>query len=384
MDAALRDRLTAPLITLGGERIVVFRPDGSSPGRFATGLAAGLARAHVERAAACVLPPAADVPDALLALEADGIRRVAPTGITGAVARARWTLAAAATDAAARRASASAAFWREWHRELRRHAGDERLPIDLRGRLRGSAHRAHARSERAAQPGEEIRFPRHLLRHRVRVQLPAELRARAAAAVEAAGLDTARPFVVVDTSAKRATLGPALELLASRGRGVVRLGTSPLVDLMLLRHCEFLVCDNADAQQLACLLDTPCLVINAADAFRCYPVRADGLYLLGQPIDLDTGRALAPAEFLGEGFYRNLRNIGFRDSAPGQVAAAVAEMLEGAAGGWLETEGQARFRAAAVEAGMKLAARVRHVAKWGPVDGFIGEGRLARAQADAA
>lgn len=368
-------------LTPGGRRIVVSRPDGSTRGRLGVDIAVAFARARAEGTAACLLPPAGAACDALLALTPEDVPLVPPAGLTGALAWGRWALAESLDTVASRRRGAAAIFWREWQKELRRHAGDERLPIDLRGRLRGAAQRSAARSAAAARAADAVRFPRALLRERVRVRLPGELQARAAGA--AAAFDTGRPFVAFDVSVRPPVMAAALDLLASRGRGIVHLGQAPLVDVMALLHCEFLVCDSADTQRLAYATNTPCLTVNGSDAFAFYPVRDDGVYLLKRAVDLDTGRTLRSTELLEEHFYRNLRNIGFRDNTGDEIAAAVAEMLQGA-GGWRDSDSQIRFRARVVEAGAALAPTLRHAAKWGPVDGFIGDGRLARVQADAA
>jgi hypothetical protein len=156
------------------------------------------------------------------------------------------------------------------------------------------------------------------------------------------------------------------------------------VALYLLLNSRFLVCDDVEAQRLAYLTNTPTLTINAADAFSVYPIRGDGLFLLKTAIDLDSGRVLGPAEMITEAYFRNLRNHGYRGNTAAAVLDAAIEMHEGTRHGWRESPAQAAFRARVAEAGGELAARFRHVAVWGPDRGFIGEGRLARRQADLA
>ncbi len=280
-----------------------------------------------------------------------------------------------------RLAEGASAFWREMYRELRRHAGDERLPFDLRGRLRSAAQRAFDRSQ---QHRAAVRFPRLVLRTRAAVSLPEDVARRARAAAERLGVRPEQPFVAADIRGRHDALTDSLEMLESRGYAVARLQNDEQVDAYLLLSCAFLLCDNADAQGVAYTRNTPTLTLNATDAFTAYPVREHGIYLLKTAIDLDTGRVLTPSDFLAESYYRNLRNIGYRDNTRGQIRDAVGEMLSGLATGWTETDGQRRYRAAVVAAGESLAPRVRHVAQWGPVDGFIGDGRLARCQAESA
>jgi hypothetical protein len=113
-------------------------------------------------------------------------------------------------------------------------------------------------------------------------------------------------------------------------------------------------------------------------------VRDDGLYLLKTAIDLDTGHELPPLDMMSESYFRNLRNCGYRECAPGDVLSAAREMYERRLPGWREDDAQASFRARVIEAGAALAPRVHRAAAWGPDRGFIGEGRLARVQAGRA
>ena len=277
-------------------------------------------------------------------------------------------------------AASAASFWREIYRELRRHAGDERLPYDLRLRLRTAAQRAFERSQDEAAST----VPRTLLRTRAPLRFTAADAQQARAAVEALGVRTGQPFVAADVRGRDEAFHDSVALLESHGYAVVRLRGEPALDAYLLLTCTFLLCDNAEAQRAAYVTDTPTLMVNATDAFACYPVRHHGVYLLKTAVDLDTGRVLNLLEFLGADYYRRLRDIGYRDNTSAQIRQAVCEMLEGLAHGWHDSEGQARFRAAALAAGESLAPQVRQVAKWRPVNGFIGDGRLARAQAESA
>src|ERR1043165_5351796 len=111
-------------------------------------------------------------------------------------------------------------FWIEWHHELRRHAGDERLPPDLRVRLRERAQRALARSTRAMPPP----FPRRGLRDAAPVRLSPGLHAAAVDAAKATGIDLRARFVVFDVRRHPAALVPAIDWLARQGYAVVRIG----------------------------------------------------------------------------------------------------------------------------------------------------------------
>ncbi|HXH24768.1 MAG TPA: hypothetical protein VNI78_05935 [Vicinamibacterales bacterium] len=290
-------------------------------------------------------------------------------------------------------------FWFEWSREMKRQAGDERLPLALRARLREQARRALARAQDTGGAG--VRFPRRLLRARASVVLPASWQAQVRRLMDEAGLDPQRPVVAVDVRRRPDTCDDACAWLVARGyavvqigpvrdpvqaRGVVALAGSarrPDLELAILLRATFLVCDSLAIQYAAYLTNTPALLLNARDPFCGYPVREGGLFTLGAPIDLDSGRVLAPGDLFGEEYYRTGRHLGYRDLTPAAVLAAVREMHEGVTGGWHDSPSQARFRQRVAAAGAALALRVPGVAAWGPDEGFIGDGRLARWQADA-
>lgn len=275
---------------------------------------------------------------------------------------------------------ASSAFWWEWHRELRRQAGDERLPPDVRVRVRERAQRALARSM-AAKPAPTP-FPRRALREPVRPASPAAAE-EVRRALETAGVASGRPVVVTASGRRPDLLHAATAWLAAEGYEIARLEASPDENVEpLLSSARFLVCETPELQRIAYRTGTPTLRLNAPEPFAAYPVRGDGLFTLATPIDLDSGRVYSVSDVLGEPYFRGLRNIGFRMNSAGEVLAAVQEMHEGLTHGWRERGAQTRFRTLVAEAGASLAPRVPLVAEWGPDAGFIGDGRLARFQAD--
>jgi hypothetical protein len=306
---------------------------------------------------------------------------VEPRGLTRAWVRSKWEMRRLADGGRTRAAEARAAFWLEWYRELRRHVGDDRLPLDLRGQLRQAAQRSFARW--AAADGRRLgpQFPRAQLRHSIPMRLPEPLVERARIEAAQRGIPSG-PLVAVDVRDHVDDFDAIVDSIAARGYVPVRLGDGRLLDVFLLLSAVFLLCDNSDAQRTAYVTNTPTLTINATDAFSFYPVRRDGVYLLKQAVDLDSGRLLSIDDMLSDAYYGNLRNCGHRDNRATEVGAAIDEMFEGVRHGWHDTMSQSRYRARVVDAGVALAPHVRHVAKWGPVDGFIGDGRLARVQAE--
>jgi hypothetical protein len=372
--------LTTVELTLGGNRTLVAQPDGSEQGRMSVDMLTALARARRTQAAACFLRPPVLRNEALFELTTTDVPRVRPSGLSSARAEWCWQMAEWRDRIRMRAATASSSFSLEWYRELRRQASDERLPIDLRGKLREGAHRWYDRAERGSSAAP--RFARAALRDPIAVQLPGDLQHAAEQAAIEAGVPTGASCVAVDVHDAAEVTGPALDWLATRGFSPFVLGGDPLVDVFVLLTCRFLICDASDAQRTAYLTNTPTLTINATDAYTFYPVRADGIYVVKTAIDLDSGDSLSPRDLLGEAFYRNQRNCGFRNASAADVSAAVEEMVDGLERGWSETAAQARYRELAIQAGTAMTPRVRHLAKWGPVDGFIGDGRIARVQAE--
>jgi hypothetical protein len=155
------------------------------------------------------------------------------------------------------------------------------------------------------------------------------------------------------------------------------------VNGLVLQTARVVVCDSLAVQRAATLAARPVLLVGALDVFSGYPVRAHGLYLLRRAVDLDTGRDIPLAERLTEAYYRNLRNCGYRRVPASDVLDAIRELHAGVTEGWRDSDAQARFRALATQAGAMLAPRVSAVAEWGLDAGFLGDGRLARCQADA-
>lgn len=286
-------------------------------------------------------------------------------------------------------------FWREWHHELRRHAGDERLPPDLRVHLRERAQRALARST-SALPAP---FPRRQLRDAAPVVLPPDLRDAAVRAATAVGLDLQTRFVAFDVRRNPAAIVPAIDWLLTQGYTVVRIGEifdpirrsgvvdvratthADLVDRIVIQKASFVVCDSGERQQAAVLANTPSLRLNAREPFSAYPVRGNDIFTLADIVDLDSGRVLLMSELLSESYLRHVRNYGVRPNRAEQVLAAVQEIHEGVTAGWREDANQMRVRDRVTEAGVSLASRVPLVAAWGPDEGFLGDGRLARCQA---
>jgi hypothetical protein len=373
-------------ITIGGHgnRVIVAAPGAREPERLSFELAAVLARAAREDARAWVLPRG--VPDALLAFQpAAGQRPAAPTVLHGLWWRARWEAADLERRLRRRRRSAASGFWIEMYRELRRHAGDARLPYTVRTTLREAGRRAMDRAQRADAATSAGAVPRRLVRDMPRVALPPGLQDRARLAATSRGIDVNRPFVVVEPAceprmqAAAATLAGAGHQLLTLEADAVHRSTD---DAYLVQRAAFVVCESLTMQAAAYVTSTPCLLLNAVDPLAAYPIRENGLFTLAVAVELATGRALSAAEMLGEPYLRNPSRYAQRRNSEEQVAASVREMLDVVAARAPETEAQREYRRRVEEAGAVLPARVPRLAAWAADEGFIGDGRLAAWQAE--
>ena len=367
-------------VTAGGRPVLVMRPD-PSPGRGSVEMLSTLARARARAGAACFLPPPGDAGEMVALVTSRDVPLVG-RGWRQSWFGARWAMAGAARRGRRRWRAAGASWLREMYRELRRHAGNERLPQTLRWRLRERAHRAYDRSQAASS--ETVRYPRLLLREPSAFALPPEAMDGARGEAEACGFASGAPNVVLEAGMRPDVAAAVVRVLAARGYRTVRLEAEASLRLRLFVLCaaRFVICTSRDLQQLAYLTNTPSLTVNATDVFSAYPVRRDGVFLLRTALDLESGAVIPPDERLSDRHYRNLRNVGYRENTLGEMTAAVEEMVSGVEHGWQESAGQSRFRERAVAAGAALAPLVPAVAAWAPDDGFIGDGRLARVQAD--
>lgn len=381
--------------------MIVARPDAADLGAGSVEALVTFARAKQTGAAVYLLPSDGAAGDVFAALESDDVPPFSLGALGRAMCALRWRAAHVGTAAHRRIVDARRELWREWFLELRRHAGDHRLPYALRQRLRASAHRAFDRADDHSTPRIE-RLPRRLLSERVRLRLSESMLQQARQAASDRGISLDQPIVAVEVASHPDALRPALDFLVASGYHMVRIGggwqeplehpaviegtrgpeLNPLLDLFIVSAARFVICGSSSVQHLADLVDTPSLRLNAVDAYEAYPIRDASAYLLRTAIDLDTGRVVPHPEWLTEGYFRNLRNIGYRENTAEEVEAAVREMHEAAQPGWVEAESQRRFRAAVESHGAELVERVGSMTAWGPDDGFIGQGRLARVQAE--
>lgn len=268
-----------------------------------------------------------------------------------------------------------ASFWLEWYTEMRRHAANEQLPPALRDRLRDSVKRAQAMSSAAMAP---VALPRRRLREPWPLPYTAAQLAGAAA-----GIPRDRPVVAVEAGRRADMLAESLQWLRAHGYHIVPIGDRVgLAETAAVHSAQFVICEAIDVQLLACATGTPSLLLNARDPFTGYPVRRDSLFTLATAVDLDNGHLVAPDQQFDLAYLTSRRSFGARRNRSREVLAVVEEMHEGLSHGFADTPQQAAFRDRVTAAGEVLRGSVPLVAEWGPDGGFIGEGRLARWQAE--
>jgi putative glycosyltransferase (TIGR04372 family) len=396
---------TAIETSAGGRPLLLLRPDISQPGRCGIDLVAAATRAREIGGAVCLLVDGQPLPVLL-----QDVPLIAAQGSRGAWLSVVWKAASMSRELRTWWRDRTMSVARELSRELRRHAGDERLPFELRQRLRTIAD-----ATRPAARAESNAFPRRLLRTLSPASLSPAGAEQARTQLASRGLTDERPLVTFESRTRPDIARPVVEFLRHEGYAIARIGDrcedsrlydgvvdlttrgtrSLLHEMFLVSRSAFVVCESIDLQHLAYLTNTPSLVINAKDPFAAYPVRANGLFALSTSIDLEAARPIRIDDMLTEAYFRDLRkqeargrprgSYSYRDNSAAEVIEAIKEVRAGIAGGWTaESTGQSRFRAQVVDAGGALAAVSPHVAEWGPDEGFIGDGRLVRFQADRA
>ena len=414
------------------DRLLLVRPNGMQYGHLALEILMGLAKARADRTDVCFLTSGHVVSPPLLELESSEVRIVRPASVVRWWLRGRWWAAEVPEAAVVRRDAALEALYHETGNELSRHIVDESVPSDLRGLLRGLRLRIADRERRvrAERAISKPYFLRRLIVDPVPVSLRPRFGDRARAALLELGIPADARLVTIhareagfkrgmEVHEKHERLGkswhrddgtrnsridsyiPAVEHLASRGYRIVRIGdptmtplrhpavvdlaTSPsrsqAVEVECLLRSEFVLSGEAGPVGVSYLTNTPVLNVNVTDPISSYPVRKTGLYLLKHVVDVETRRELSAWDMLAVDYLSHVRDTAryrYQDNTSDEILAAVVEMLELLQGRMDETSVQRDYRQRATQAGEELTAELPFVRKWGPDDGFLGHGRMAR------
>jgi putative glycosyltransferase (TIGR04372 family) len=318
------------------------------------------------------------------------------------------------------------AFLTEVARLLRNRATDQRLPNDLRRRLKWVKQRLPR--VKGIQPiSAGPYFLRQAIREPVPVRLRAEVLERASRQATALGIYPDARIVTVharEPGYKRGhevhekahrspilrddgtrnvrieTYLPAMDFLVSHGYTVVRLGDptmhpiaragvvdlaldprrTPELDFFCLLKSEFLLAGESGPSVMTLLTNTPTLTMNATDPVSSFPIRRDWLFALKRVVDLKTDRVLTLQEMASPTSLEAVRDTNqfrFLSHTSQEVLEGVQEMIAFLAKPPLESVKQSAFREQVTATANELAKTLRYVRKWGPDDGFLGDGRIA-------
>ena len=313
-------------------------------------------------------------------------------------------------------------------REVNRYVTDPGMPRQVRRGLRGVRGRLRASLEQAARDRHQhpTYFERRRLRERVPVRLHPAAREDAAAQARAHGIPPDAPLVCIHAREAGYKLGTeiqdikpndgrndqarnvqiesyfaAADYLVQHGYtviglgdpsmtpvhrpGVVDLATSPartnLLEIYCLLRSHMLIVGESGLAGVTYVTNTPFLLINATEPIAAYPIRAPGLFLPKAVVDKRDGRRLTCLDLLSVDYHRQFRDTRrflYIDNSPEQIREATQEMLGWLAGDWTESAGQRSYHEAIMVAATQLRRRSIYVRKWGPHEGFLGDGRVAR------
>jgi putative glycosyltransferase (TIGR04372 family) len=310
-----------------------------------------------------------------------------------------------------------------------RYVGDPGMPQPVREVLRGARRRLRASLEQAvrARARRPAYYERRLLREPVPVRLSPAAAGTAAAAAMAAGIPPGAPLVCIhareagykrgrelhetklqvhrDDRTRNARIESylgAVDELVARGYTVVRLGdptmtpvhhpgvvdlaTSPmrtnLLEVYCLLRSAFIIAGESAYVNVICLTNTPILLVNATEPISAYPVRAPGLFLPKAVIDKRDGRRLTNVDLLTsdyQRYFRNNKRYLYLDNSAAEIREATCEMLAWIEGRWTESPEQRQYHQAIMAAAARLRRGFTYARKWGLHEGFLGDGRIARA-----
>jgi putative glycosyltransferase (TIGR04372 family) len=271
-------------------------------------------------------------------------------------------------------------------------------------------------------------FRRQLIYQKIPVRFQQKDEELARALATKVGIDITRPFVTLhvreagykfgrevsdkpnsirDEKARNANIldyFAAIDFLVEKGYQVIRIGDptmtpvekkglidlarSPLrtelLEVWCIANSAFLFGSESGPYHVAYLLNTDCLIVNCTDPICSFPVRENCIYLMKQIRRVGEDHPMPLADILTEEYFLNLRNTAkytYVDNTPGELVAAVAEMLEAKQNWGKASPEQDQIQALLIERSKALALVVDYVRKWGVEGDFIGAGRLAQSQA---
>lgn len=387
-----------------------------------------LAHARKQGADVCFLRPSTGLGSGLFELESKAVRVLRPMPVLEDLLRTCVSWQGFMRRLHRWRGGVREHLEREFVREVAPYVADPRVPEDVRRRLRDARQRLRASLEQAARSKQACPpyYERSLIREPVPVQLRPAAREEAIRQARAHGITPDMRVVCIHSrepgykqgaelqdvkpggrddgtrNARIESYFPAIDHLVGRGYTVVRLGdpsmtpieraavidlaTSPrrtnLLEVYCLLRSDFILCGESAYVNVVSLTNTPMVVVNATEPISSYPLRAPGLLLPKTVVDKRDGRRLTTTDLLTLDYHRQFRDprrYQYIDNTPDQIREATIEMLEWLGGTWTESEDQRRFHDASVTAAAELWRRSQFIQKWGLDEGFLGDGRIARA-----
>lgn len=411
----------------GGRRVLVARPTGQQYGHLGLEFCMSLARARKAHADVYIVRPSTPIGGGLFELESPEVRVLRPIPVVRELLKtySSWQQLRERVDDW--RGGVRGQIEQEVAREMNRYVGDAGMPTEVRESLRGVRGRLRSSLEQVAR--SRIRrptyFERRLLREPVSVRLhpaAAEEAAKQAAAhgiacdarlicihAREAGykqgneLQNTKPFDGRDDRARNVRIESYFEIadyLVARGYTVIRIGDpsmrpvvrSGVVDLALspqrtnlleiycMLRSELLIAGESGLAGITYVTNTPFLLVNSTEPISSYPIRAPGLFMPKTVIDKRDGRRLSCLDLVSVEYHRQFRDTNrylYIDNTPEEIRQATEEMLDWIGGRWSESPGQRHFHDAIMSATARLSRSI-YVAKWGPHEGFLGDGRIAK------
>jgi putative glycosyltransferase (TIGR04372 family) len=320
---------------------------------------------------------------------------------------------------------------REFVREVNAYIADAGLPPPIRQRLRGTRRRLKTSLQQISHKRQfgPPYYERRLLREPVPVRLrpaageeaqrqarahgiPPDARivcvhAREAGYKRGQELHETKPLSSRDDQVRNALIESyfdAIDDLVGRGYLVVRLGdpsmtpvtragvidlaTSPERTNLLEIHCmlrsAFVLAGESAYVGIACVTNTPLVLVNVTEPISGYPIRAPGLFLPKGVVDRRDNRRLTSADLLTLEYQRQVRDVRryeYLSNTPDEILDITREMVEWVEGRWVESPAQRRYHEAIMAAALDLQRHSAFVRKWGLHRGFLGDGRIARVAA---
>ena len=411
-------------------QVLIARPNVRQYGHLALEIFMAIEEAQRIGADVAFLRPRRVVGEALFQLEPAGVRVLQPNAVASLPYRLRWFVAHAGPEVERVADHAVTELKRASRYELRPHIDNVSLPETFRQQLRNFNARWLDLPKRVISDVPEPRyFSRRAFNRRIPVSLPPALDqlARQQAAeygipadarivtlhVREAGykrgqeMEDVKPGVREDAvrNAHIEHYFAAIEHLVGLGYTVVRLGDasmtplampgvvdlalSPtrtnLLDVYCLLHSVFMIGCESGPSSLTYLTNTPCLWVNGTDPVTSYPIRADAMYLLKRVRDRRTRRFLTLEDRLQHDYiehFRHTQRNEYFDNTPDEILAAAKEMEALVHERTPLTAQQSAFRERVTAAGVHFADRLAYVRKWGPDEGFLGDGRMAQVALD--